>query len=60
MLVTRVWQKWRFSAPQIRRGGWLTNVWFSLSIFLLKITTFANKLQNEYGKSKNKSQDEKY
>jgi hypothetical protein len=38
-LVTRVWQKWRFSAPQTVL--WLIKVWFSASTFVVKIATFA-------------------
>jgi hypothetical protein len=38
-LVTRVWQKWRFSAPQTHL--WLIEVWFSASTFVVKIATFA-------------------
>jgi hypothetical protein len=36
---TRVWQKWRFSAPQTHL--WLIKVWFSASTFVVKIATFA-------------------
>jgi hypothetical protein len=36
---TRVWQKWRFSAPQAHL--WLIKVWFSASTFVVKIATFA-------------------
>jgi hypothetical protein len=39
-VVTRVWQKWRFSAPQTH--WWLIKVWFSASTFVVKIATFAN------------------
>jgi hypothetical protein len=39
MLVTRVWQKWRFSASQTHL--WLIKVWFSASAFVVKIATFA-------------------
>jgi len=39
LLVTRVWQKWRFSAPQTHL--WLIKVWFSASTFVVKIATFA-------------------
>ena len=42
-LITRVWQKWRFSAPQTHL--WLIKVWFSASTFVVKIATFA-KPQN--------------
>jgi hypothetical protein len=38
-LVTRVWQKWRFSAPQTVL--WLIKVWFSASSSVVKIATFA-------------------
>jgi hypothetical protein len=38
-LPTRVWQKWRFSAPQTHL--WLIKVWFSASTFVVKIATFA-------------------
>ena len=38
-LVTRVWQKWRFSAPQTHL--WLIKVWFSALAFVVKIATFA-------------------
>jgi hypothetical protein len=44
---TAVWQKWRFSAPQTHL--WLIKVWFSASIFVLKIATFA-KPENVIGK----------
>jgi len=37
--ITRVWQKWRFSAPQTHL--WLIQVWFSASTFVVKIATFA-------------------
>jgi len=37
--ITGVWQKWRFSAPQIVL--WLIKVWFSASTFVMKIATFA-------------------
>ena len=37
--ITRVWQKWRFSAPQTHL--WLIKVWFSASTFVVKIATFA-------------------
>jgi hypothetical protein len=37
--LTRVWQKWRFSAPQ--KHLWLIKVWFSASTFVVKIATFA-------------------
>ncbi|MBZ0205282.1 MAG: hypothetical protein K8H89_03075 [Flavobacteriales bacterium] len=38
---TGVWQKWRFSAPQTHL--WLIKVWFSASIFVVKIATFAKR-----------------
>jgi hypothetical protein len=38
-VLTRVWQKWRFSAPQTHL--WLIKVWFSASTFVVKIATFA-------------------
>ena len=37
--ITRVWQKWRFSAPQTHL--WLIKVWFFASTFVVKIATFA-------------------
>jgi len=37
--LTRVWQKWRFNAPQTHL--WLNKVWFSASTFVVKIATFA-------------------
>jgi hypothetical protein len=40
---TRVWQKWRFSAPQTHL--WLIKHLFSASTFVVKIATFA-KPQN--------------
>jgi len=39
--ITGVWQKWRFSAPQIVL--WLNKVWFSASTFVMKIATFAKR-----------------
>ncbi|MFY7743751.1 MAG: hypothetical protein ACOVQR_13960, partial [Flavobacterium sp.] len=36
---TRVWQKWRFSAPQTHL--WLIKIWFPASTFVVKIATFA-------------------
>jgi hypothetical protein len=39
LALTRVWQKWRFSAPQTH--FWLIKVWFSASTFVAKIATFA-------------------
>jgi len=41
--LTRVWQKWRFSAPQTHL--WLIKHWFSASTFVVKNATFA-KPQN--------------
>jgi len=40
-LITGVWQKWRFSTPQTHL--WLIKVWFSASIFVVKIATFAKR-----------------
>jgi hypothetical protein len=37
--LTRVWQKWRFSAPQTHLL--LIKVWFFASTFVVKIATFA-------------------
>jgi hypothetical protein len=39
LAITRVWQKWRFNAPQTHL--WLIKVWFSASTFVVKIATFA-------------------
>jgi hypothetical protein len=39
LAITRVWQKWRFSAPQTHLK--LFKVWFSASTFVVKIATFA-------------------
>jgi hypothetical protein len=39
LVLTRVWQKWRFSAPQTHL--WLIKAWFSASTFVVKIATFA-------------------
>jgi hypothetical protein len=39
LVLTRVWQKWRFSAPQ--KHLWLIEHWFSASTFVVKIATFA-------------------
>jgi hypothetical protein len=39
LAITRVWQKWRFSAPQTHL--WLIKIWFSASTFVVKIATFA-------------------
>jgi Holliday junction resolvase len=44
--ITRVWQKWRFSAPQTHL--WLIKHWFSASTFVVKIATFA-KPENVMG-----------
>jgi hypothetical protein len=49
--LTRVWQKWRFSAPQ--KHLWLIKHWFSASTFVVKIATFA-KPENVKGKLKTK------
>jgi hypothetical protein len=49
--LTRVWQKWRFSAPQ--KHLWLIKHWFSASTFVVKIATFA-KPENVKGKLKAK------
>jgi hypothetical protein len=37
--ITRVWQKWRLSAPQTHL--WLIKVWFSASTLVVKIATLA-------------------
>jgi hypothetical protein len=50
--ITRVWQKWRFRAPQTHL--WLIKVWFSASTFLVQIATFA-KPENVMGKFKTKN-----
>jgi hypothetical protein len=39
LVLTAVWQKWRFSAPHTHL--WLIKVWFSASTFAVKIATFA-------------------
>jgi hypothetical protein len=39
LAITRVWQKWRFSAPQTHL--WLIKIWFYASTFVVKIATFA-------------------
>jgi hypothetical protein len=49
--ITRVWQKWRFSAPQTHL--WLIKVWFSASNSVVKIATFA-KPETVIGQLKNK------
>jgi hypothetical protein len=38
-VLTRVWQKWRFSAQQ--KHLWLIKAWFSASTFVVNIATFA-------------------
>jgi hypothetical protein len=48
--LTRVWQKWRFSAPQTHL--WLIKHWFSAATFVVKIATFA-KPETVMGKFKN-------
>jgi hypothetical protein len=50
-VLTRVWQKWRFSASKTHL--WLIKVWFSASTFVVKIATFA-KPENVSGKFKKK------
>jgi hypothetical protein len=50
--ITRVWQKWRFSAPQTHL--WIIKVWFSASTFVVKIATFA-KPETVMGKFKKHS-----
>jgi hypothetical protein len=45
MQVTRVWQKWRFSAPQTHL--WLFKNWFSASTFVVKIATFWKGFKTE-------------
>ena len=47
--LTRVWQKWRFYAPQTHL--WLIKVWFYASTFVVKIATFA-KPETVMGKFK--------
>ncbi|HMT75887.1 MAG TPA: hypothetical protein PKA77_17570, partial [Chitinophagaceae bacterium] len=54
---TRVWQKWRFSAPQTHL--WLIKVWFSASTFVVKIATFA-KRQNVSSKAQLRVYNSKY
>jgi hypothetical protein len=44
---TRVWQKWRFSAPQTHL--WLIRVCFSASTFVVKIATFAKPETDSFG-----------
>jgi hypothetical protein len=39
LVLTWVWQKLRFSAPQTHL--WLIKHWFSASTFVVKIATFA-------------------
>jgi hypothetical protein len=47
--LTRVWQKWRFSAPQTHL--WVIKHWFSALTFVVKIATFA-KPENVSGNIK--------
>jgi hypothetical protein len=54
---TRVWQKWRFSAPQTPL--WLIKHWFSEITFVVKIATFA-KPENVVGYCKNRKTDNKW
>jgi hypothetical protein len=54
--ITRVWQKWRFSAPQTHL--WLIKVWFSASTFVLKIATFA-KPETVIGKRSGRQHNDK-
>ncbi|MBK9411820.1 MAG: hypothetical protein IPN61_00025 [Bacteroidetes bacterium] len=44
--LTRVWQKWRFYAPQTHL--WLIKVWFYASTFVVKIATFAKLNENDF------------
>jgi hypothetical protein len=55
-LVTRVWQKWRFSASETHL--WLIKVWFSVSTFVVKIATFA-KPENVTSKRKGRHDNNK-
>jgi len=48
-VLTGVWQKWRFSAPQTHL--WLNKDWFSATTFVVKIATFA-KPQTVSGQAK--------
>jgi hypothetical protein len=41
VLLTAIWQKWQFSAPQT--VSWLIKVWFFASTFVMKIATFAKR-----------------
>jgi hypothetical protein len=54
---TRVWQKWRFSAPQTHL--WLIKVWFSASTFVVKIATFAKpeNVSGQHGKTLQQTKD---
>jgi hypothetical protein len=54
--LTRVWQKWRFSAPQ--KHLWLIKHWFSASTFVVKIATFA-KPENVMHKAKRQREQNK-
>jgi len=51
--LTRVWQKWRFSAPQ--KHLWLIKHWFSASTFVVKIATFAKPETVKYNAAFEKS-----
>jgi hypothetical protein len=56
--ITRVWQKWRFRAPQTHL--WLIKVWFSASTFLVQIATFAkpeNVVRHYKEKHRNNEKD---
>ena len=55
--ITRVWQKWRFSATQTHL--WLIKVCFSASTFVVKIATFA-KPENVSIHCKTNSKHKKY
>jgi hypothetical protein len=55
--ITRVWQKWRFSAPQTHL--WIIKVRFSASTFVVKIATFA-KPENVIGHCKKTDRPSKY
>jgi hypothetical protein len=55
--LTRVWQKWRFIAPQTHL--WLIELWFSASAFVVKIATFA-KPKNVIGKFNKQTNNNKY
>jgi hypothetical protein len=41
LVLTGVWQKWRFRSPQTHL--WVIKVWFSASTFVVKIATFAKR-----------------